>query len=46
MGNRNVIMENIIKDIDSAYAYLKTSAMFKLSLSSKEQQLRSLCCSL
>ena len=36
MGNRNVIMENIIKDIDSAYAYLKTSAMFKLSLSSKE----------
>ena len=36
MGNRNVIMENIIKDIDSAYAYLKTSPMFKLSLSSKE----------
>lgn len=36
MGNRNVIMENIIKDRDSAYAYLKTSAMFKLSLSSKE----------
>lgn len=36
MGNRNVIMENIIKDIDSAYAYLKISAMFKLSLSSKE----------
>ena len=36
MGNRNVIMENIIKDKDSAYAYLKTSPMFKLSLSSKE----------
>ena len=36
MGNRNGIMENKIKDDNSAYDYLKTSPMFKLSLSSKE----------
>lgn len=36
MGNRKGIMGNIIIDVNSAYNYLKTSPMFKLSLSSKE----------
>ena len=36
MGNRKGIMENKTKDVISAYEYLKTSPMFKLSLSSKE----------
>ncbi len=36
MGNCKGIMENKTKDVISAYEYLKTSPMFKLSLSSKE----------
>lgn len=36
MGNRKGIMENKTKFVISAYEYLKTSPMFKLSLSSKE----------
>jgi hypothetical protein len=36
MGNRNGIMGNKIADVDLAYDCLRTSPMFKLSLSSKE----------